>query len=172
MSDVHFSPSAGNQTAAPAFVAAATGNFHETAVSPTVDAGLTAAANGSQDLDGNPRAAGASTDIGAYELVPADTTPPKTKITKKPKKKIKTRKSRVKVKVSFSSEAGASFECRLDKAAFKPCTSPYSAKAKSKAGKGKKHTISVRAIDAAGNVEAKPATVKFTVVKKKKKTKK
>ena len=85
--------------------------------------------------------------------------------TLKPKGKIKTAKKKVKVKVSFSSEAGTTFKCKLDKADYKSCTSPYTVKAKSKGGKGKKHTISVQATDAAGNV-GKPAVVKFKVIRK------
>ncbi len=54
---------------------------------------------------------------------------------------------------------------QLDKADFKPCSSPFSVKAKSKGGKGKKHTISIQATDEAGNV-GDPAIVKFTVIKK------
>ena len=90
---------------------------------------------------------------------------PKTKITKKPKAKIKTKKNSVKVKVSFKSEKGAKFKCKLDKAAYKSCKSPYKVKAKSKGGKGKRHTISIQAIDKAGNV-GKAATAKFTVIRK------
>jgi hypothetical protein len=90
----------------------------------------------------------------------------KTTITKKPKNKIKTKKKKVKVKVSFKSEQGATFKCKLDKAGYKPCTSPYAAKVKSKPGKGMKHKISIKATDALGNV-SKPATVKFKVIRKK-----
>ena len=56
---------------------------------------------------------------------------------------------------------------KLDKAAYKPCTSPYKVKAKSRPGKGKKHTISIKAKDGAGNV-GKPAVVKFKVIRKRK----
>jgi Ca2+-binding RTX toxin-like protein len=65
-----------NQTAAPVFVDAAAGNFHQTAASPTVDKGVTHADNGTFDLDGDARALGASTDIGADELIPANQPPP------------------------------------------------------------------------------------------------
>jgi hypothetical protein len=95
-----------------------------------------------------------------------DTTAPETTITKKPKKKIKTKKKKAKVKVSFTAEASATFECQLDRADFKPCTSPFEVKAKSKGGKGKKHTISVQATDAAGNVETVPAAAKLKVIRK------
>ena len=93
-----------------------------------------------------------------------DTTAPKARITKQPKAKIKTKKKSVKVEVSFKSDKGATFKCKLDKAKYRPCTSPYTAKAKSKGGKGKKHTISIQATDKAGNV-GKAATVKFTVIR-------
>jgi hypothetical protein len=68
----------GNQTAPPAFVEAAAGDFREAAGSPTIDAGLTEAANGATALGGEPRALAAClggpavTDIGAYEFVPTE----------------------------------------------------------------------------------------------------
>jgi DNA-binding beta-propeller fold protein YncE len=96
---------------------------------------------------------------------PADTTPPDLTITKKPKKKIKTKKKKAKIQVSFSSEPGATFTCKLDKGSFKPCSSPYKAKVKSGKGKGKKHTILIVASDAAGN-DSNPATVTTKVVRK------
>src|SRR4051812_11376009 len=65
--------SGGNQTANPLFADAAAGDFHQLAGSPTVDAGVTAPANGALDLDGDPRALGAQTDIGADEFLPKPT---------------------------------------------------------------------------------------------------
>ncbi len=60
-----------NQMGAPAFVNAATGDFHELSSSlATIDQGLDSPLDGTTDLDGNPRQLGASTDIGAYELIP------------------------------------------------------------------------------------------------------
>jgi Divergent InlB B-repeat domain len=58
----------GNQTAAPVFADAGAGDFHELAESPTIAAGVTDAANGTLDLDGDPRTVNGKTDIGAYEL--------------------------------------------------------------------------------------------------------
>jgi hypothetical protein len=61
--------------------------------------------------------------------------------------------------ITFSStEAGSTFECRLDAQAYEPCTSPrnYSAAPGT-------HTFQVRAIDPAGNVDPTPASATFTV---------
>jgi hypothetical protein len=52
-----------------------------------------------------------------------------------------------------STEAGSSFQCKLDKKAWASCKSPKSYK---KLKKGK-HTFLVRAIDKVGNVDATPA---------------
>lgn len=90
---------------------------------------------------------------------PVDSTAPETTITKKPKKRTKKRKA----KFAFSSnEAGSTFECQLDKKAYKPCSSPY------KHGvKRGKHTFRVRAIDAAGNVDPTPAKRSWKVKRRK-----
>jgi CSLREA domain-containing protein len=86
-----------------------------------------------------------------------DSTPPQTKIVKSPK--AKTHATTVKFKFS-SSEAGSSFECKLDKKPFKRCKSPKTYK-KLKPGK---HVFKVRAIDKAGNVDPSPAKKKFKVL--------
>ena len=61
---------------------------------------------------------------------------------------------------TFSSpEPGVTFQCRLDPAAFAPCTSPmtYSGLAPGA------YTFVVRAVDATGNVDPTPASQAFTV---------
>ena len=59
-----------NQTAAPLFVNALGGDYHEALGSPTIGAGINSPLNGTTDLDGNPRPINGKTDIGAYEYVP------------------------------------------------------------------------------------------------------
>jgi hypothetical protein len=44
------------------------GNYHQDPMSPTINAGVTSAANGTKDFDGQPRTIGGKTDIGADEL--------------------------------------------------------------------------------------------------------
>ena len=68
----------GNQVSPPAFANAATGDYRQTAASPTIGAGLDDPANGAFDVEGDPRQVG-TTDIGADEFVAAPTntdTPP------------------------------------------------------------------------------------------------
>jgi hypothetical protein len=99
---------------------------------------------------------------GPQPTPPAPQPVPNTTLGKHPKKTIKSKKKKVKVKFSFSSDvAGATFQCKLDKKSFAPCTSPKTYKVK----RGK-HTFSVEAIGT-GGTDATPATFKFKVKKKK-----
>jgi DNA-binding beta-propeller fold protein YncE len=101
----------------------------------------------------------------ALRAFSVDSTPPITLLGKVPKPIVKTKGAKKKVKVSFSSEGGAIFECKLDTGSFKSCGSPFAAKAKSKPGKGKAHTVTIRAIDALGNAETDVAVVTFRLVR-------
>lgn len=86
--------------------------------------------------------------------------PPETALGSHPARKIKTAKKKIKVKFTFSSPtAGATFKCKLDKAAFAPCTSPKTYKVK--AGK---HKFSVVAVSG-GLTDPTPATFSFKVVR-------
>jgi hypothetical protein len=58
-----------------------------------------------------------------------------------------------------SSEAGSNFQCRLDGAAFSPCTSPHSYTNLLPGAR----TFEVRAIDAAGNADPTPAGRTWTI---------
>jgi len=86
-------------------------------------------------------------------LTVVDVKPPQTKISKHPKKIVRTKKMRVKARFTFkSSETGSRFACKLDKGKWKACKSAKSYKVK----RGK-HTFRVRATDKAGNVDRTPA---------------
>ena len=186
----------GNQGAVPLLANPATGDFHQLLGSPTIDAGIVDPANGSTDMDGQPRQIGTSTDIGADEFPDADsdgipdssdgcpnepgpasnngcpvpdepqtgdTTPPDTAITGGPSAKTK-KKTATFAFSGSDARAVASFQCKLDLGSFESCTSP---KTYSGLKKGS-HTLSVRAVDAAGNVDPTPATRTWKVKKKKK----
>ncbi len=95
--------------------------------------------------------------LGASPASALDTTPPNTSITRGPAK------SSTADTASFSftaSESGSSFGCRLDGGPYIKCTSP---RVYPGLGVGS-HTFSVRATDAAGNVDATPAAWSWTVV--------
>jgi hypothetical protein len=85
-----------------------------------------------------------------------DTTPPDTSISSGPSGTT----SSTSASFSFSStESGSSFECKLDSGSFAGCTSP---KSYSTLAEGA-HSFSVRATDAAGNLDPTPATRSWTV---------
>jgi Tol biopolymer transport system component len=104
-----------------------------------------------------------SDDVFVYEPggnafptpVVVDTTAPNTTITSGPASSIRTSTATF---AFTSTEAGSTFQCRLDTAAWASCTSPKTVSV----ARGK-HTMNVRAIDAAGNVDATPAVWSFSV---------
>lgn len=63
-------PSATNLASNPRLVAPAAGDFHQSALSPTIDRGTDALSNGAADIDGQIRFREPHTDIGADELYP------------------------------------------------------------------------------------------------------
>jgi hypothetical protein len=83
---------------------------------------------------------------------------PNTKITKAPKRKTAKVKARFKFR---STKQGSSFECELDKGKFRSCRSPRTYK---RLDTGK-HRFRVRAIDADGNADPKPAKHRWRVVR-------
>ena len=99
-------------------------------------------------------AQGGSQDTGT----PQDTSAPDTLIDGGPKPKIRKRRATFEF---HATEAGASFQCKLDGGEFVSCTSPLPLKVK----RGR-HTFAVRATDAAGNTDATPATWKWKVKRK------
>jgi hypothetical protein len=88
-----------------------------------------------------------------------DTTPPDTVIVQGPKKKTTSKKAIFKFN---STESGSTFECSLDGAKFKLCTSPHKVKVRP----GKHHFL-VRARDAAGNLDTSEANWSWKRLKKK-----
>src|SRR6476646_450839 len=109
---------------------------------------------------------GDGSDIGAFELQvppasgptpvpilvgsePGDTTPPRTRLVSGPARVGYERLAKFRFN---SSESQSSFKCKLDKAKWKKCRSPY--KLTVKPGK---HLFKVRAIDRFGNADPTPA---------------
>ncbi len=93
-------------------------------------------------------------------IAPPPSAPPNTKLTKKPKVEVRTKKAKAKIKVRFASvPAGASFQCKLDKGKFKPCKSPQTYELRPG-----RHKIAVRAVRG-GLTDPTPAEVAFKIVK-------
>lgn len=89
-----------------------------------------------------------------------DTVAPNATITKKPAKRFY--KKRVKFKFAVD-EPGATLQCNLDGKGWKKCNAVW--KFNTKVGK---HVMLVRAVDAAGNVDATPARYKYKRLPQKK----
>lgn len=157
-------PGTGTNQVAPPFFSDLT-LYRQAPGSPTIDAGIVDADTGATDLEGDARPLGGAIDIGADELdpgpVPAvDLSAPDTEIDGGPKRRSKARKATF----SFSSdEAGATFECKLDRSGYAPCATPLRTRKLSR----KNHAFSVQAIDSAGNRDASPASFKWKVTKRK-----
>ena len=89
----------------------------------------------------------------------SDTTAPETNIVTSPAVKTKLRDAAF----TFSSTESATFECSLDGADPAPCAASVTFTRIRKGG----HSLTVTAIDAAGNRDATPASVSWTVTGKK-----
>jgi streptogramin lyase len=86
-----------------------------------------------------------------------------TRITKAPKKVVRTAKARAKVKFRFRGTDGASFQCRLGKKPMKkwrPCSSPAVLTLKAD-----RYVFRVRAL-LGGSTDPTPATKRFTVIRR------
>jgi Ca2+-binding RTX toxin-like protein len=129
--------------------------------------------DGPDDLDcGTGAADVAQTDAGLETSIvdcETDDTSPRTRVTKKPRKKTAKRKA----KFVFSSPTGATeFECVLDRQPedkrkgggpdFEPCTSPQVFNGLSR----KRHRFEVRAIDGDGDADISPSLVKWKILKR------
>lgn len=90
---------------------------------------------------------------------PPPVTAPVTTITRAPKKMMRTKAKRTKVRFAFrSDQPGSTFECKLDRRPFAACSSPLRVKVK----RGR-HTFQVRAVNAAGVADPTPAKARFRV---------
>ena len=99
-------------------------------------------------------ALGNGTDIGAFEV--QDTVPPNTIIDSGPSGTTNDPTP----KFTFhATEAGSTFECRVDGRAYAACTSPKTTQHLTDGA----HTFTVRARDAASNLDPSPASRSFTV---------
>jgi hypothetical protein len=88
-----------------------------------------------------------------------DADPPNTRIKKGPRGKVDSDTVRFTFK---STEAGSSFECRVDRKKYTSCRSPKRLRNLEPG----KHKFAVRATDAAGNTDETPAKRKFRVVQR------
>lgn len=154
-----------NQTAEPLFRNPAAGDFHQLAASPTRNGGAVNAELGTLDIDRQPRVAEDIPDIGADEYV--DVVRPDTRITRAPRKRSRTRRRRARATFRFvANEAGATFQCKLDRKPWTACTSPFRRKVRARRGKGARHVFRVRAIDDFGNVDATPAVYRWRAIRR------
>jgi hypothetical protein len=114
------------------------------------------ATDGKDDVQYNSRESATNRPQLFLTLSEPDLTPPNTVINSGPSGTVRADS----VSFTFSStEAGSTFECSLDGAAFVVCSSP-----KTYPGLGNGlHTFAVRAIDPSGNVDPDPASRAFTV---------
>jgi hypothetical protein len=89
-----------------------------------------------------------------------DSTAPRTRITMGPG--VKTRKHKAVFRFQDITEdpPGTTFACKVDKAKWKPCSSPFDIKHL----KPSHYVVAIRATDLAGNVERKPVKRHFIVV--------
>jgi hypothetical protein len=154
-----------NQTAAPVFVNAGAGDFHQAAGSPTIDAGVLDGFTGTGDFDGDARTlegdgvCPTAPDIGADEFIgagPIDCDPPETTISGGPTGVTNDATPTFNL---LSDELNSTFECKLDAGPFAPCSNPFTSSALADGP----HVLQVRAIDQALNVDPTPDTRAFTV---------
>jgi hypothetical protein len=104
---------------------------------------------------------GSATSV-TWTIAAPDTTAPETTITSAPEALTLSSDAQFAFTAQDDKTAAAdlTFQCRLDGAAWATCTSPASYTGLALLG----HTFDVRAIDAAGNVDASPATASWTVL--------
>ena len=117
----------------------------------TTPVSLTGLADGSHTFQVRARDAAGNVDATPASFTwTVDTTPPDTTITSGPAALT----NATAATITFTATEPGTFECALDGAAFSSCTTPLSLSALAEGS----HTLLVRATDAAGNVDATPAS--------------
>ena len=104
-------------------------------------------------------AAGNPDDTPVSQSFTVDTVPPETTVDSGPSGLI----NDATPSYAFSSEAGASFECRFDSDPFGACSGPGDTHTPASPLAEGAHTFEVRAVDAAGNPDPSPDSRSFTV---------
>jgi hypothetical protein len=143
----------------PHFVDPAAGDYHLAAASPLIDQGDPADGPPTLDRDGSLRVVdgdldgSAVRDLGAYEY--ADTVAPQTEITSGPGGLT----ANPTPTFTFTSESGATFECKVGGSAWAGCASPVTTAPLPDGST----TFRVRASDGWGNVDPTPASRSFRV---------
>jgi hypothetical protein len=89
-----------------------------------------------------------------------DSTAPRTRITMGPGVKTRQHKAVFRFQDITEDPPGTTFACKVDKAKWKPCRSPFDVKHL----KPSHYVVAIRATDLAGNVERKPVKRQFIVV--------
>jgi hypothetical protein len=122
--------------------------------SPAIDTGSSECPADDQRRVGRPQ--GGRCDKGAFEFEFTDATPPETEITAGPSGPTT---DHTPTFVFSAGEPGSRFECSIDGGPFVPCNSPFTTPELT-AGR---HTLAVRAVDAAGNADPTPSVFEFEV---------
>jgi hypothetical protein len=99
----------------------------------------------------------ASNDTILERTWTVDTIKPNTRLTSGPKRRTKARKATFRFR---STETGSKFQCKLDRQRYKSCSSPKTVRRLKKG----RHTMKIRAIDRAGNVDGTPVVKRWRVV--------
>lgn len=135
------------------------GDTHTTfALSPGPHRFEVRAIDASSNPDDSPASADFEVAVQATPPPAGDVTPPGLRIVSRPKRVRETKFKKPKVSVSFESEPGAKFICKVNVRPAMACKSPFKTAIKAKPGKGRLNTITIAAFDAAGNA-SKPAVL-------------
>jgi len=109
-------------------------------------------------IDGGGDRSSCSTTPAVYV---EDSTLPVTRITMGPGVKTRKRTAVFRFLDATGDAPGTSFQCRIDRRSWKPCSTPFRVKRLSRRG----HLFQVKAVDPAGNREQKPAKRRFKVIR-------